>query len=671
MLLTMLSLSLLATVFLYVPGLIAIGPRKLGLIPSIAFSPFITLALYALVTIIYSFLGISANWISVFFPSIVLCMAILCLTFRSKMPSTAQTKGIDHTSLLNALRRNELVYIALYLIVALIVLWFVFIRFIPSLDYIIQGYDTVFHVGVVQTFVSTGDWSPLSVSLYPDDCNYNPEQNDGSFYPSLWHCICSMLVSATGTSVAAAANATNIALCAVVFPLGSLALMTHLFPGEKVTIAAGSIATSVFSSFPYFTIIQGEQFPQLMAFSLVPSACAFVRFALSPNGKTGALSIAIESVCIFLTLCLSQTNAIFVVGIFFGFCLISWVFTVSSVFEEKQRFRFRLQFSLITIAAASVLWVGLYFAPFMSGVVSFSWESFASPAQATLNAALLSLNNSSSPQPLLALFVLIGGIHLLVKRCNIWLVSLYLFAICIYIVDTSSDGFLKHFLAGFWYTDPNRISAMVAIFGIPLATKGIASLISLIAGKRKVAKRHARSRLALAFGAGILALLIMVFPSFSLGDSIRVSTAFGDKIDNMRYLTSSTFPSILDNDEQSFMDLAKNEIPDGELIINIPSDGSCFLYGLDGMNLYFRREQGTSDQARIIRLHLDEYATNPLVQDAVRACGARYVLVLDPSTSFHTYRYEDWAGISSITNDTPGFETVLQRGDMALYKIIT
>lgn len=90
-------------------------------------------------------------------------------------------------------------------------------------------------------------------------------------------------------------------------------------------------------------------------------------------------------------------------------------------------------------------------------------------------------------------------------------------------------------------------------------------------------------------------------------------------------------------------------------------------YGFDGNN-------ANSD---IIREQLDDIATNSSVQDAVKNLGAEYVLKLDQGDQYvranpylWSYREEDWTGIDSIDDDTPGFEIVLSEGDMRLYRIV-
>ena len=83
--------------------------------------------------------------------------------------------------------------------------------------------------------------------------------------------------------------------------------------------------------------------------------------------------------------------------------------------------------------------------------------------------------------------------------------------------------------------------------------------------------------------------------------------------------------------------------------------------------------------SEIIRKEMDEIADNENVQNAVKAVGAQYVLLLDQGvpwedgvwmSEYHEGAVQNWNGLNGITDDTPGFEVVLADGDMRLYKIV-
>ena len=118
-----------------------------------------------------------------------------------------------------------------------------------------------------------------------------------------------------------------------------------------------------------------------------------------------------------------------------------------------------------------------------------------------------------------------------------------------------------------------------------------------------------------------------------------------------------------------------------ELVINNPMDGSFLTYGTNGIRLYYRNFVGfgganETSESRIIRERLNEYATNPEVRAAVEAIDARYVLQLRDGgydAGFINlrgdYNETQFIGITSITEDTPGFTCVYDIGILKLYEI--
>ena len=64
------------------------------------------------------------------------------------------------------------------------------------------------------------------------------------------------------------------------------------------------------------------------------------------------------------------------------------------------------------------------------------------------------------------------------------------------------------------------------------------------------------------------------------------------------------------------------------------------------------------------------------VQRLVNDLDARYVLMLDVQGSDHRttttirYKEENWRGIETIDEQTPGFKLLLSEDDMRLYEIV-
>ena len=132
--------------------------------------------------------------------------------------------------------------------------------------------------------------------------------------------------------------------------------------------------------------------------------------------------------------------------------------------------------------------------------------------------------------------------------------------------------------------------------------------------------------------------------------------------------------------ETDFME-SVHHLVGNELVINQPFDGSVFGYGVTGLRCYYRYfsgygSSGESWQSRVIRQRLYNIANDPQVQEAVESVGARYVLVMstdERKSTFvnDTYDASKWRGINYITDDTPGFELVLEENGYKLYRITT
>ena len=85
----------------------------------------------------------------------------------------------------------------------------------------------------------------------PLDRSFTPWPGEAAFYPSAWHCLGALVVSATGASVALAANAVNALVVALVLPFSSALLMGRLFPGRRGIVRCGAFVSLAFATFPW------------------------------------------------------------------------------------------------------------------------------------------------------------------------------------------------------------------------------------------------------------------------------------------------------------------------------------------------------------------------------------------------------------------------------------
>ena len=252
-------------------------------------------------------------------------------------------------------------------------------------------------------------------------------------------------------------------------------------------------------------------------------------------------------------------------------------------------------------------------------------------------------------------------------------------------VNASTDSLAKAVLTGFWYADPYRIAAMAAICAVPLAGLGFYAFVKFVihfCDKLDLRWLAFGGRVPLAMSVGMVLFVVLnYYPSYAIPGHFGVDTAFGGFEDKVISDYNATGPNVLDSDEVAFLDEVEEIVPSNALILNQPHDGSAFAYGLNDLNLYYREfgdewNGKETPESKVIRLGIDEFVSNAEVKEAVDKLDAQYVLVLDlggkRDDSYYLSSYDPWywQGFGRLDDETPGFEVVLSRGDMRLYKII-
>ena len=148
---------------------------------------------------------------------------------------------------------------------------------------------------------------------------------------------------------------------------------------------------------------------------------------------------------------------------------------------------------------------------------------------------------------------------------------------------------------------------------------------------------------------------------------------------NMRGFTRVEEGAILTDLKIEFLKKVAAITGPDAVIANIPYDGSCFAKGVANLNLLFCNDENysestTSNWAIDLRSNLCNYASSNSTRENVHGKNVQYVLSLEADTKnlklwYPAFEQSNWTGILSVTNSTPGFELILQKGDMALYKI--
>lgn len=666
--------TIVATMLLYIPGFLLLRGFVSKFDTALSIAPIVSVALIALFAIIYGALGISCTPTSLLVP--IGSLALLAFVF-ARFISKRQSKILRP-------EKNSRSCLLLYYLVGLIATTIVFLKNLDGPDSFFQAYDNWMHLGMVRTFLESGNFSSFN-SLYASG-ELSPFYSGTGFYPSAWHAFVALVVSLTNVPITLGVNAVNAAIIAFVFTGSVKLLLSELFDNNKIVMLIGAAAAVVTVSFPWDFVAFGPLYPNLLSLSLVPIACVIFMHLI--DGLVFDKIIR-KGVCAFLfivgciAIALSQPNGIFTMAVFLAPFLISRAWSFCSDVKGLD-FKRSLFFTLLVAVGIAGIWFVFYALPPLRNVVQFNWAATTTVSQAIVDVVTFGMT-SRPVQLVIAFFFYIGALRLWSAPMTRWVLVPVAFSAIGYILSVSTEGSLKHLLTGFWYTDPHRLAALVGLFSIPVLACGMASMLALVCTKlsgreKDVHVRDARSSPAIA-GFIISVLAIIAYPSFGLHGLFYVDTPFGQLTEEIESQNAVDGSRVLTNQELEFSKKAIATIPEGSLIINEPNDGSGFLYSLFGANLYYRKFdlpslEGEREDSQVIRFNLSNYSSDTQVQEAVDNIDAKYVILLDQGENdgeerqrFWSYYPEQWTGIEGISDDTPGFTIILAKDDMRLYKI--
>lgn len=654
----------LGVVVLYVPGYLVGRAVSLERFASVAAAPAFSVAALVVLGIVFNAAHVRCDgWM------LLLACAALCLVVYGVRRALRGLKGCDERihSIQNAVD-SEWVLVALYVGVAAAVSLVVFVHAMGDPVSFSRNDDTTVHLSVVRGFLDSGTFSTLNVTKYLD------LGESGGYYPAAWHVVTAVVASLVGNQVALATNTMILVVCVFVLPVGLLFLLRQLFPDNKLALYAGSLFSVAFCGYPWGFVVFGQLLSNLLSFALIPGALGLLISSLNASGPSKS-GFAVAYACSMISVVLAQPNGAFTLGIW------SVAFAVSHLWSKRSDgYWSGKRTAIILCFIACAAWVLLFVAPPLQGVVTYSWKPTLSIPKAIVAGLLFMFTNREGVQPFLTVLVLLGVAKTLKDRRLRWLSVSYITAFSFYAIDVATDGFVKQLLTGFWYTDCYRTGAMTALFAIPLAALGFAWLVKLgadLLGKMRFGRQGSNNSCVVAMVLVVLLAVCQFAPvRFAFGKTdvrpglMKIHAEVSSRYSWEKGLTSEEGAFV-----KRVMSLAGHDC-----VINVPSDGSCWSYGVEGLNALFRRSatagpSGSEPYATVLRTELCDYATSDEVREAVEKTGARYVMLLDEkSYNDRTvvklrYKEEDWVGIESVTQDTPGFTLVLSEGDMRLYRI--
>lgn len=649
---------------LYAPGYLVGRAVSLERLASVAVAPAFSVAALVILGVVLNAVHVRCDgWM------LLLVCAALCLLIYGVCRVLRGLRGVDgRTHLTRNAVNGEWVLVALYIGVAAAVSLVVFVHAMGDPVSFSRNDDTTVHLSVVRGFLDSGTFSTLNVTKYLD------LGESGGYYPAAWHVVTAVVASLVGNQVTLATNAMIFVVCAFVLPVGLLFLLRQLFPDSKLALYAGSLFSVAFCGYPWGFVVFGQLLSNLLSFALIPGALGLLISSLNASGPSKS-GFAVAYACSMISVALAQPNGAFTLGIW------SVAFAVSHLWSKRSDgYWSGKRTAIILCFIACAAWVLLFVAPPLQGVVTYSWKPTLSIPKAIVAGLLFMFTNREGVQPFLTVLVLLGIAKTLKDRRLRWLSVSYITAFSFYVIDVATDGFVKQLLTGFWYTDYYRTGAMTVLFAIPLAALGFAWLVKLgtgLLGKMRFGRQGSNNSCVVAMVLVVLLAVCQFAPvRFAFGKTdVRPGLMKIHAEVSSRYSWEKGLTSEEDAFVKRVMSLAGHDC-----VINVPSDGSCWSYGVEGLNTLFRRSatagpSGSEPYATVLRTKLCDYVASDEVREVVEKTGARYVMLLDEKSyddrTVVKFRYkeEDWVGIESITQDTPGFTLVLSEGDMRLYRI--
>ncbi len=666
---------------LFVPGVLfyrLIGSTKTT---AILLSPVFSIALVSVLGLMNGFGGIRSSALLVM-GAPVLVLVVLFIVKKARQAtqrSSVRLQGETRKPLLSSEGGMAL----LYLFCGIVAGFFLVIKPLNGPESFLSTYDNLFHYNAIRSLLESGYWSPLDTSCYlafPEGGNPMPGGTypEDGYYPLGWHLLVVLLMGTMGCSEALAMNVLNFTFVSVLYPLGMYALMATLFRRKSV-VAAGAFCSSLCAVFLWHLLIEWPLYPNLSAFCLMPllAACfiALLERILKMGEGKGALDqrpCLLASGVVFAGIaCASiHPNSIFTVGLLLIPFLV-WALCLAAV--RRWNVAAGLGVAVLTCAVIALVWKLLASASAFSRVMSVVIEARQTPEEAFQGLLDFSFTEELG-QPFLLYLVIIGVIALIVWRRRAWLVVSLLLAAGVYYFSASmEESALKHLLTGFWYCEPKRTGSIVGLAALPLIACGVAGIYEALA---LVFQKLKGQKLPRVFAVSLFAILAATLVGILVFVSPRDDAEGPSALAHMAEASEkSNETSILNADELAFIEKVTQIVGLDEIVINLPYDGSIIAYGITGCKTYYLERYGYGEPAEtreseLVRTRLSEISTNEELAQALERIGSSYLMLLDVGEKpVYGFDEDQWVGITSIADDTPGFSVVLAEGPLRLYRI--
>lgn len=523
-----------------------------------------------------------------------------------------------------------------------------YVQIVESPKNINQGIDAPFHYNLIQHIIHSGDASPFSMR--------GLMRESGGFYPQIWHALTALLVNITGLPVVEAANAINLSIVAVSWPLGVLLLARLVNGRSNAALLVAAVASAGFFAFP-FTLLQSQKsnfgplFPYMLALTFLPPLMSVLASALK-FGETVPMPWPLAAATLTIGLVGAVSTHVSILAAWLQLSAIVVLCVAASSFRKLKQSRADpykyLQWAAIFLCvftASLIVWVRVR-------VLDPIWPSNDSLPSAAMG-VLLAAPTHGEIAWLLAALVLVGTVLLVQRPPQRWFLSAYAVAVVLYLVAAAVPHPLVRSLAtGAWYADPPRLAAFLPMFWVVLTgAAGAWAWETLRRGRR-----------IWVLPPGLLALgaSVILFPTASESAPGRERS----------YAATDVSP-LLTPDELELLDRVRDHVPGDAVIANNPWDGSSTAYAITGRQVLFAHAfKGSNEDRILVADKLNQAHASSDVCAAAKRQNIHFLLefgdlYIEPERS----EVDDFPGLD-VPEGSSAFVKVDQQGSAVLYKLV-
>lgn len=356
-----------------------------------------------------------------------------------------------------------------------------------------QTYDAVYHLNVLAMIRARPVASPwqMEISSYPQPAG---------FYPNGWHQVTALglpLVS----DIPTLANASALAIITVIWPLSLAGLVWAVSNGRRTWVLAALLLSQALPQFPQMFFTFGSLYPNLLGFAFLPAVLAVGRDLLWERHWRPAVVLLALALLATPGIAISHPATVVAIGLlapaFIAARLV--VFLPRGRAEGKHTHLPRVALALVinlVLIAAMYLVAGRV--PRLAAMQSFDpngWQPTSSGFKiAIIKAGTLAAGTWFSHgfylSWMLGLLVVVGAWVAVQRLRTLPLALMHLLTAVLFIVaDGDWNLSRRAYLTGFFYTDPMRLAALLAITAVPLLALGTAQVANSV---RKWAGKQAR-----------------------------------------------------------------------------------------------------------------------------------------------------------------------------------